>query len=378
MTPEEVALLSELTIIIPTYNRPLELERAIEFWRDTPVTVHILDGSEKPWFPLGHIKSASTVTYHHIPAEKDQAPMDSIFQRILYGSKLPVTKFSAFGCDDDFYTISGLVESLEILKSDNSIDAVAGRVLTYQKSGHVEMSWWCKYLGWKDNEKLRSEDISVRAVQKKNWFLYAVCRSDCWQKFLSTSYTPRSFTKSQDYAHEWMMMRLSTALFRTIFLEKFLTVRQATVEGANLPSALSWHDWLTLEEYSGQVLELRSQLQRGFSAVSSDQALNEITANRLVDTEIHKALMEKSKTVESKQSSNSIKRSLARNLPNWLKNIYVLALPASSAVGLKKYRLRFLFLLLNRWGVGFDRREIVRIEKILLMPREELRLRANI
>ena len=31
MTPEEVELLSELTIVIPTYNRPLELERANMF-----------------------------------------------------------------------------------------------------------------------------------------------------------------------------------------------------------------------------------------------------------------------------------------------------------------------------------------------------------
>ena len=378
MTPEEIELLSELTIIIPTYNRPLELERAIEYWRDTPVTVHILDGSEKPWFPTGPIKSAWTVTYHHIPIEKDQAPMESIFQRILYGSKLPVTKFSAFGCDDDFYTISGLIESLEILKSDNSTDAVAGRVLTYQKNGHGDMSWWCKYLGWKDNEKLRSEDVSVRAVQKKNWFLYAVCRTDCWQKFLLTSYTPKSFTESQHYAHEWMMMRLSTALFRTIFLEKFLTVRQATVEGANLPSALSWHDWLTLKEYSGQVLELRSQLKQGFFAVSSDQELNELIADRLVDAEIHEALTKKSKEGGSKQSSSLIKRRMIRTLPEWLKIIYVLTLPAPSAVSVKKYKLRFLFLLLKRWGVEFDKMEILNIEKLLLKPREELRLRANI
>jgi len=43
VTPEQVALLSELTIIIPTCNRPLALERSIEYWRDLPVTVHILD-----------------------------------------------------------------------------------------------------------------------------------------------------------------------------------------------------------------------------------------------------------------------------------------------------------------------------------------------
>jgi len=378
VTPEEIELLSELTIIIPTYNRPLELEKSIEYWRDLPVTVHILDGSEKPWFPLGPIENASTIFYHHIPAEKYQSPMESFFQRIIYGSKLSTTKFSAFGCDDDFYVISGLIQSLKILESDNAVDTVAGRVLTYQKGGDTEVFWWCKYIGWKDNESLRSGDISIRAIQKKNWFLYAVCRTECWRNFLMTSYTPTSFTTNQHYAHEWLMMRLSTAMFRTIFLEKFMTVRQATVEGANNPPALSWQDWLTLKKYSEQVQELRSQLQRGFLYVSSDQELNEFTANQLVSAEIEEVLKKNSKGVGSKQTSSPNKRGMVRRFPDWLKNIYVLTLPAATAVGIKRYRLRFLFLLLKRWGVEFDKREIVSIEKLLLMPRDELRLRANI
>ena len=61
MTPEEIELLGQLTIVIPTYNRPLELERSIEYWRDTPVTVHILDGSDKPWFPVGVLAGAPNI-----------------------------------------------------------------------------------------------------------------------------------------------------------------------------------------------------------------------------------------------------------------------------------------------------------------------------
>jgi len=279
-------LLSELTVVIFSYNRPLNLERAIEYWHDIPVVVHILDGSEKPWFNAGVLCGIPTITYHHYPIAPGELPFLNGLKRIERGLQLPTTPYSVVGADDDFYTISGLIESLKILKSAKKIDAVAGRVLTYQKSGDANISWWCKYLGWKDNEKLRSEDISVRAVQQKNWFLYAVCRTDCWQKFLSTSYMPRSFTEFQHYAHEWMMMRLSTALFRTIFLEKSLTVRQATVKGANLLAALSWRDWLTLKEYSGQVMELRSQLQRGFFCVirrRPQQILSESTSGCCLD-----------------------------------------------------------------------------------------------
>ena len=72
MTSEESELLAHLTLVIPTYNRPLELERVIEYWRDTPVTVHILDGSDKPWFAVGPLPNAPNIIYSHIPRESNE------------------------------------------------------------------------------------------------------------------------------------------------------------------------------------------------------------------------------------------------------------------------------------------------------------------
>lgn len=48
MKSHEFDLLSELTIVIFPYNRPFDLERAIEYWRDIPVAVQNKDGFEKP------------------------------------------------------------------------------------------------------------------------------------------------------------------------------------------------------------------------------------------------------------------------------------------------------------------------------------------
>ena len=126
MTPEEVALLSELTIIIPTYNRPLELERAIEYWRDTPVTVHILDGSEKPWFPIGVFLGTNTISYNHLPQNMGESSADNYSRRIALATELPKTNYSALCSDDDFFTIPGLVFAIQALKNDKS-DVVIGR-----------------------------------------------------------------------------------------------------------------------------------------------------------------------------------------------------------------------------------------------------------
>ena len=125
MTTKEIELLSELTIIIPTYNRPLELERAIEYWRDIPVTVHILDGSEKPWFPLGATLNVNTIKYHHVAPYMGEKSLDNYARRLRLSTELVHTNYCALCSDDDHYTVRGLVYAIQALKNDKS-DVVIG------------------------------------------------------------------------------------------------------------------------------------------------------------------------------------------------------------------------------------------------------------
>ena len=103
MTPEEIELLSELTIIIPTYNRPRELERSIEYWRDCPVTVHILDGAPKPCFEIGRIANGiAKINYHSLPTKANEKFMQNYAERIIEGMSFVTSKYAALLADDDF------------------------------------------------------------------------------------------------------------------------------------------------------------------------------------------------------------------------------------------------------------------------------------
>ena len=357
MTPEEIELLSELTIIIPTYNRPLELERAIEYWRDTPVTVHILDGSEKPWFPDGSIKSASTVFYHHIPAEKDQPPMESIFQRILYGSKLPVTKFSAFGCDDDFYTISGLIESLKALKSDEKFDAVAGRVLTYERKG--KLYWHHKYVARFNRVDLEVDSIEKKLTTGSSWFLYAVCRTHNWQKFLNTCYEEKNFTKANFYAHEWMLYILSKAMFRTRYLDAIQQVRQDTIIGKNKSPEVPWEEFICDERNAGHIDEITKQLAKGFNEVTPEceHAKNLELAREQMRLEQEKALRPKT----TQQKSKTVRSILG--------NILFFFFPGLNVFSDRPRRLKYLWRIPKYQYSAEQQKEVEEIEKLLLKPR---------
>jgi glycosyltransferase domain-containing protein len=378
MMSNKTELLSKLTIVIPTYNHPLRLERAVEYWRDVPVTVHIIDGSEVSNFDHVWFDDIANISYHHIPCEIGQNGLINGFKRQVYGSVLPKTEYSAVCADDDFYSVHQLASSIEFLDSDSLIDAVCGRVLTYSKLSSDKVVWWCKYLNWKDHTSARSNDLYERAFGAKNWFLYAVCRTDLWRKYINSVYTVRGYTDHQTYAHEWLLKQLSSSLFRVKFLEGISTIRQVTQVGENYVDEVPWETWLNDTRFKAQVDELIDQLARSLSLVSGNSDDCVAVAQRLVDEEIHNLSLHSEKKVSSRNLPWRTHLVQKKSLPDNFTNLIARLIPAERAVGLKSYQLSLIQKLMSRWGVSFDKSELEKIEQLLLKPREELRLRANI
>ena len=366
MTPEEIDLLSELTILIPTHNRPLELERSIEYWRDLPVTVHILDGSEKPWFKVGVLYEIPTITYHHYPTARGELPLLNGIKRVELGLNLPITKFSAVGADDDFYTISGLIESLKILKSDLAINAAVGRVLTYER--REKLYWHHKYVPRSNRTDLETDSIESKLSTGSSWFLHAVCRTENWQKLLKTCYEEKRFTKENIFAHEWLLFLLCKAMFKTKYFDALFDVRQETIIGRNKSPEVPWEDFICDKQNAGLVDEIIEQLASGFNQVTpvGEHAKNLELAREQMRLEQEKALRSKLTPQKSK------------TLKSVLGNILFFFLPGLNIFSDRPRRLRYLWRIPKYQYSAEQQKEVEEIEKLLLKPREELRLRANI
>ena len=233
MTPEEVELLSELTIVIPTYNRPLELERAIEYWRDIPVTVHILDGSEHQNFNVGVLPSTLNISYNHLPLmNSDCDPMRSYIERMRIASNLPTTQFSALCADDDVFLESGLIDMLKLLKTDLSIDALMGRSAYYKSQKNCLL--WKLALHDINNSQDYLSDSIMRRLQNWNkapFAYYGVVRTELWKVMLNLSFEYQlgetSFTPGKMPTFELLMRTVDKALCRIGILEKVVWLRQA-------------------------------------------------------------------------------------------------------------------------------------------------------
>ena len=383
MTPEEIELLSQLTVVIPTYNRPLELERSIEYWRDTPVTVHILDGSDKPWFPVGDILETSKLFYHHLPLLVGEDWRKNYFRRIRTAGNLFSTKYAVLCGDDDFFTISGLFETIAQLESDMDIDAIVGRCAVYRTSNKV--FWSTKYLDIINSCNFRSKNVETRLKNpvRAPWIYYGVIRSELWCKLFALSFENEFSYPMTPFS---VSRILDKALCRIVVLERLLWIRQTQV--LNPASTHKIVNQLS-ELLSGNRLLTRIKILRiALRAVrySSESKINMLIRYKVWKLTSHKKFRKKRLSYKVYKISywcfskvRLFLRSLGLNVVPILKVLnFAKVIDVKAKINVKDRDLDLFVVHLASLRISYDLDELRQFEKLLLKPREELRLRADI
>ena len=369
MTPEEVELLSELTIVIPTYNRPLELERAIEYWRDIPVTVHILDGSDKSFFVEGIQPGTQTIYYHSFPSKSESAK-ENWSRRLKSGLSLMNTRFSALCCDDDVFTMEGMITALKILDT-GSFDAVAGKTGEYLKiNDHVV--WKHKYPNWKDEERQKSFNINERLLFDGGpHAFYAIYKSD---KLIRVHSLGHESIFPVPVWKDMLIIDLIKIFCRVKFIDDLFWLKC----GINYPEArpikfaqLFWdesfidHKKLFVDNLSSAIQIAEPNMPVSARSELLDTFIAQFQKPRKSKKVVIKVKVKILKFVGSLPISlrKFIYSLLSRNLKKRLGN-YDFPVNYSPTTSLTEHDLSSLSL--KNW------------EQILMKPRDELRLRANI
>lgn len=381
MTPVEFEFLSELTIVIPTYDRPLELERAIEYWRDLPVTVHIIDGSGKPWFQPGMLQDSPKITYHHLPTKPEENTRENYSRRLRFAATLPVTKYSALCADDDTFSVSGICESIRILENDSDIDAVVGQTLGfYPREGVV--SWWLRYgVGSRDNPYSHSRDAMVRLRHSRLMLFYAIVRTDLWINRIQIT------QKHVSLGMRWeaLFQEVSRALFRARIIDQIVWFRFKTVRHPHESTYIYMREWARDKKNFHEVALYVDVLVAAIFLVnpgSDQQLIKEAVYDLVMNHHEFRGrfprikLWRRSLLVRlfSKLSESSIS-----NYPKYLREIVsrnFIPVEIRAAIDSKKVLDEFLPNF-SKTGIVFDLAELKNLENLWLKPRQELRLRSN-
>jgi hypothetical protein len=80
--------LSDLTLVIPAYNRPAYLERQIDYWAGSGVHLCILDGSKSPAPQELVARMGTDVHYEYMPI--------GFNERLVHAAEIVKTKYVAF------------------------------------------------------------------------------------------------------------------------------------------------------------------------------------------------------------------------------------------------------------------------------------------
>jgi len=395
VTPEEVELLSQLTIVIPTYNRPLALERSIEYWRDLPVTVHILDGSEKPWFPVGNLDGIPNIFYHYFAPKNGESKWQGLRSRLEIAVTLPKTKFSAMFGDDDFFLISGLCTALKTLDQSDQIYSVTGLTIGFECLGE-KTRWGYREIETQSRHLFESEDVSDR-LSTHRWgevpiTYYGLFKTEIWQKTFELSYR---YDFPLVVSGERLVHAISLALGPMKVIDDALWLRRFWVDRLNLEvpegGRASFEKFLSdpinqevVQKYFNLLIEA---IQDGTPQLSVKQA-SELAKNTFVPgvrtsqvgakkrlrlktakliTRIGVVVPSSLRVTLNRKFAGSVTRSLGfREIDEDLKP------------GLGRHSLSDFLKVFSKTNPIEVTHEITEIDRLLLKPREELRLRANI
>ena len=158
--------LNNLTLCVFTRGRSEHVERLLNYYDKHQISIIILDASKNP---LNLINNRQ-VLYFHVPDM-------SLAARLVMFSKLVKTKYIVLSPDDDFYSIPGLMNTLNFLDTNNDYSSAQGlRVRFYD---YPRFSWipdYTKHLHLDFDQNSGFERVKQMATSFH--YIYSVIRQE--------------------------------------------------------------------------------------------------------------------------------------------------------------------------------------------------------
>jgi glycosyltransferase domain-containing protein len=168
-------VLKHLTIVIPTFNRQEFALRNMSYWQGTPVSVCVLDGSQKPIRRELLSQFSENISYFHLPI--------SYVARIEYVQSKLKTRYTVLMGDDEFYLPSGLATAIAELETATDLISCMGRALGFEMFEN-------EVVGYPVYDRLNGyfldldDDAERMKFHMENYVpstIYSVMRTEAWK-----------------------------------------------------------------------------------------------------------------------------------------------------------------------------------------------------
>jgi glycosyltransferase domain-containing protein len=245
-----VISLSDLTLVIPAYNRPAYLERQIDYWSGTGVQLCILDGSKSPAPPELIQRMGTDVHYEYMPI--------GFNQRLVHASRIVNTKYVALLGDDELYAKQGLLDCLNTLEVDRRLIGCVGRSLFFFHRDS-EIYGHQVYEKSEDVPEMYGEHLARLKSSFPNgdpsrapYLLYGVFRKEQWSIMFGHSYA-RHY--SSGYVYELALLIIGACLGPTKMVDSLVWFRSGenpAMSSAAVNRSIGMGEWGTAAEFKSE------------------------------------------------------------------------------------------------------------------------------
>jgi glycosyltransferase domain-containing protein len=240
--------LSDLTLVIPAYNRPAYLARQIDYWVGSGIHLCILDGSKEKAPDDLIARMGKNVHYEHMPI--------GFNERLVHASQIVKTKYVALLGDDELYAKRGLQDCLDLLDLDPRLIGCVGRSLFFfHREGEIyghqvyEKSQDVIDMYGDGLSRLRNS-FPEGDPSRAPYLLYGVFRRDQWATIFNSAYS-RHF--SSGYVYELAVIIIGACLGPTKMVDSLVWFRSGenpAMSSAAVNRKIGTGEWGTSPDYA--------------------------------------------------------------------------------------------------------------------------------
>ena len=349
--------LEKLSIVILTYGRHDFVRRQIDYWSNSPVTIHIVDGSPDPIRQKDLENLSTNIKYHHIN--------DDYFARMRAAIELVETPYVAMLADDDFFLTAGLIESIRRLEADPKLFGVVGRAMYFffQRG---------KVLGNQTHAQSGNypDAINTGIARLNNLYhegkvgglAFGVYRSEGWRSAVRSTYAK---TYSCAYVYDSFLRTMLTYLGEIKVSESLVWL--CSGENPPIKNESSFNrkvdliDWFNNIEYAEEVVDYKVRLTEALFAEGKDsREAIERSVNYVVST------FESRYQVKAQQRTSMAKRIpvlVQRYVPKTIKDFGkdYLPLKLKKILDWQNFTLSEVFEQMKTRGIVYDDVEVDRV-----------------
>ena len=211
-----------LTLVIPVRWRQSTLYRALEYYKDFPGPVIVIDASPKPF---EGISDYPYVDYRHIP---EKPWMEFMYETL----KSVDTKYVVKMCDDDFLPLYSIPQQLSFLETHPDYVSVMGQEVSLHenKLGYETL----EYIAEVSGETGFDEDDKIKRLIKTwryfNCKIHSIARTDAQLKVYTAMVEHPHLYATKYFDKVWSFMMASMGKLGVIHVVSLVRSREALTQ----------------------------------------------------------------------------------------------------------------------------------------------------